>query len=168
VPAAYVVDEAEAGVVRRVYEMYTVEGLRSGRSRVASTPKAYRSPKTESRTGTHHRQVPGERSGESLSVREGTRRGLVPTRSRQPPPLLPARRSQILQRLSSIRANKNTLFWAAIVFPAFLTTAAILGPKIPRLWNGSGLIPIPSAKQVAVLGRGEDAECDARQCSLFR
>src|SRR5690349_2498056 len=26
-PAAYVIDEAEAGVVRRVYEMYTVEGL---------------------------------------------------------------------------------------------------------------------------------------------
>ena len=42
VPAAYVVDEAEAGVVRRVYEMYTIEGLASGRSRVASTPKAYR------------------------------------------------------------------------------------------------------------------------------
>ena len=30
VPAAYVVDEAEAGVVRRVYEMYTVEGLSIG------------------------------------------------------------------------------------------------------------------------------------------
>ena len=71
--------------------------------------------------------------------------------ARDSPPLLPARRSQILQRLSSIRANKNTLFWAAIVFPVFLTTAAIFGPKIPRLWNGSGLIPIPSAKQVAVL-----------------
>jgi len=26
-PAAYIIDEAEAGVVRRVYEMYTVEGL---------------------------------------------------------------------------------------------------------------------------------------------
>ena len=26
-PAAYVIDEAEARVVRRVYEMYTVEGL---------------------------------------------------------------------------------------------------------------------------------------------
>ena len=30
VPAAYVVDEAEARVVRRVYEMYTVEGLSIG------------------------------------------------------------------------------------------------------------------------------------------
>jgi site-specific DNA recombinase len=30
VPAAYVVDEAEAGVVRRVYEMCTVEGLSIG------------------------------------------------------------------------------------------------------------------------------------------
>ena len=30
VPAAYVIDEAEAGVVRRVYEMYTVEGLSIG------------------------------------------------------------------------------------------------------------------------------------------
>ena len=30
VPAAYVVDEAEAGVVRRVYETYTVEGLSIG------------------------------------------------------------------------------------------------------------------------------------------
>jgi len=30
VPAAYLVDEAEAGVVRRVYEMYTVEGLSIG------------------------------------------------------------------------------------------------------------------------------------------
>jgi site-specific DNA recombinase len=29
-PAAYVVDEAEAGVVRRVYEMYTVDGLSIG------------------------------------------------------------------------------------------------------------------------------------------
>src|ERR1700732_3886670 len=30
VPAAYVVDEAEARLVRRVYEMYTVEGLSIG------------------------------------------------------------------------------------------------------------------------------------------
>ena len=30
VPAAYVVDEAEAGVVRRVYQMYTIEGLSIG------------------------------------------------------------------------------------------------------------------------------------------
>ena len=30
VPAAYIVDEAEAHVVRRVYEMYTVEGLSIG------------------------------------------------------------------------------------------------------------------------------------------
>ncbi len=29
-PAAYIIDEAEAGVVRRVYEMYTVEGLSIG------------------------------------------------------------------------------------------------------------------------------------------
>src|SRR6201984_1655278 len=29
-PAAYLIDEAEAGVVRRVYEMYTVEGLSIG------------------------------------------------------------------------------------------------------------------------------------------
>src|ERR1700741_3619682 len=29
-PAAYIVDEAEAGVVRRVYQMYTIEGLSIG------------------------------------------------------------------------------------------------------------------------------------------
>jgi serine/threonine protein kinase/tetratricopeptide (TPR) repeat protein len=71
--------------------------------------------------------------------------------TRDSPLLLRAKRSHILYWLTSVRANRNTLLWAAIVVPVFLATAALLGPRIPPLWNGSGLSPIPSAKQVAVL-----------------
>ena len=48
-PAAYAVLEAEARVVQRIYEMYTVEGLSIGEITAGSTPKASRLAK----------QVPG-------------------------------------------------------------------------------------------------------------
>ena len=54
VPAAYVVDEAEARVVRRVYEMYTIEGLGIGaimrRLNTESIPTRKASPRWERST----------------------------------------------------------------------------------------------------------------------
>jgi site-specific DNA recombinase len=53
-PAAYLIDEAEAGVVRRVYEMYTVEGLSIGeitrRLNSEGTPTRKLSPRWERST----------------------------------------------------------------------------------------------------------------------
>ena len=94
--------------------------------------------------------MPGERSGESLSVREGTRRGLVPTCSRQSPRApcksLPDPPTAIFHP-----REQEHIVLGRDCFPCFFDDCRNFWPQDPRLWNGSGLIPIPSAKQVAVL-----------------
>ncbi len=54
-PAAYVVDEAEARVVRRVYEMYTVEGLSIGEITRRINAEGIPTRKASARWGTLHR-----------------------------------------------------------------------------------------------------------------